>query len=137
MNVQKSNFTLFETRFQKRMQNAMRLGIEIAMTIGSFGPPRGEGRLKQAFIGGFQILYFTPFNQPTQWRDIDWHNAKLRRQLYGLTISLPGRTCLKVFWTADDFFVDWFRDPSQLDWDGDLRRLWKRMKSNTAAKECG
>ena len=127
-----------ELRFPRRLEKVRRLGVEIAMTIGEFGPPF-EGRPKCAMLADFHIAIFTPFNRPTGRPGIDWDDKKVQRELYGLTISRGGRTVLEMTWTADRTYVERFRYPSLDSWDrslrdrseGDLRQVaqagWRRL----------
>lgn len=121
-----------EVRFPKRLEKVRQLGTEIAMTEGVFSPPSGDGRLKRAIIGDFEISFRTPFNGPRRWRGIDWQDKRLRHKLYGLLVRLPGQKCLEVFWTDDDIYVRFFRDPRIDGWDRALRHVWEERCARAA-----
>lgn len=122
-------YTATELRFPVRLEKVRQTGIEIAQTIGQFGSKAGEGRPIEASVNNFYILYFTPFNQPTAWRHIDWSHENIRRQLYGLMISYERGTCLFVLWSTIGQEVLWFRDPSEDSWDKNLRGQWIEFKA--------
>lgn len=120
--------TLPELRFPKRLERVRRAGVEIAQSIGQFSSNVGRGRLIRAQFNDFRFIYFTPFNQPTAWQGIDWDDRRVRLFLHGLKISYDRGTCLNVSWDNEEQYVQWFRDPSEDDWDRRLRRLWEEVK---------
>jgi hypothetical protein len=118
-------------RFPKRLEEARKLGVEIAQTAGWFSSTnislRGS-RVKIASLERFQILHFTPFNQPTMWPQIDWDDRTIRLSLNGLSITHGVRRCLTVYWDNHRTYFDWVRPPSEDDWDRHLRDVWREAK---------
>lgn len=121
-------YTLPELRFPKRLESVKRAGVEIAQSIGQFSSNVGRGRPIRARFKDFHVIYFTPFNQPTAWRGINWDDRNVRLFLHGLKISDDRGTCLDVLWDNNEQHVRLFRNPSAHDWDRRLRQLWEEIK---------
>jgi hypothetical protein len=117
-----------EDRFPNRLRKVQRTGLEIARSLGEFGPKVGLGRPRRAMLADFQFTFFTPFNRPTNWVGINWQDEYIRTHLYGLRISHAQGTCLDVLWDCDTSTVRMFRDPRRDGWDLRLRRLWKDVR---------
>jgi hypothetical protein len=133
--MSKSDIPL-QLRFPKRLAKVTHVGAEIARTVGTFsnfGDVAG-GRLTTALVEEFHIIYFTPFNQPTLWWGIDWHDEKVRCFLHGLVIRQGRSTCLAVVWDDEQIFFGFVRRPSKDNWDRRLRKLWNKINGELRAR---
>jgi hypothetical protein len=123
-----------ELRFPNRLERVRRVGVAIAQSRGR-RIKVGRGRPLTANFRGFDILFFTPFTQPTTWTNIDWDDPKVRRSLYGLSISYEGYSRLSILWVENKpknvYYVRWFLDPSRDSWDRRLRRSWNDFERKT------
>jgi hypothetical protein len=139
-------YVLPQHRFPNRLHNVRRTGIEIALSEGVFGRILGRGAMIEARLNDFRILYFTPFNHPTNWNCVDWANEHVRLSLYGLRISSNRGSCLSLYWKGSvlcpdhepkrpELEVVWFPDPSEDDWDRQLRSEWESRKRRRAELE--
>jgi hypothetical protein len=126
-----------EFRYPKRLRRVIRLGTEIARSIGRFGFG-SNGKPITASLNDFDILYFTQFNQPTAyWTGIGWEDPQVRLFLNGLHISLYGACCLTAFWKQPnpdkqklhlEYFVSFSVTYSENDWDDLLDSEWHSSK---------
>jgi hypothetical protein len=116
-----------ELRFPKRLEKVRRTGVEIAQSLGQRFEV-GGGRPLTVRFQGFEILYFTPFNQPKDWLRINWEDRNVRLYLNGLMICCGLNCCLDVLWNDTEQDVRWFRIPREDDWDGRLRDWDRRLR---------
>jgi hypothetical protein len=125
--IKPRHYMLPEDRFPVRFRRVVRVAREVLTVLGRF-KQLGGGRLFVAVLEHYRILYFSPLSQPKQWVGVDWADPYVRRNLHGLSISYGNRSCLMVFWTEDQKWIRFFRDPSKDAWDKSLRRDWARIK---------
>jgi hypothetical protein len=130
-NAPRTKYIFPELRFPNRLEKVRRVGVEIAQSRGR-RTKIGRGRPLTARFREFDVLYFTPFTQPTTWINIDWDDPNVRRSLYGLSISCEAGSCLTILWEENMQYVRFFRDPSRDGWDRALRRLWSDFKRKNA-----